>query len=228
MNKIIKAIKNPRIIYQRLTYQIVRLYDAIRDRSICGFSLAKKDATSVEGGTSYSATCYWTLDEIFSDADFTADDSFVDVGCGKGRLLAYMLSRKFPGRITGIEMNPTTAAVARKWLQHFPQDKVRLIEGDAFRQQYDEYTVIYLFRPFETDYFMRFIQLLEQQLTHPVKLYYMTDQINGYYLKEREGWELVFRRACYRKYGLCMWSCPQKYSMWLYTPKCQAPSLNEE
>ena len=218
MNKIFKAIKNPRIIYPGLTYRIVRLYDAMRDRAICGFSLAKRAEPSVEGGTAYSATCYWTLDAIFSDAEFSSDDSFVDVGCGKGRLLAYMLNRKFPGRITGIEMNPMTAAVARKWIQRFPQDKVRLIEGDAFSQQYDEYTIIYLFRPFETEYFIRFIQLLEQQLTHPIRLYYMTDQVNGRYLKNRKGWELAFRRTIYKKYGLYMWSSPQKYSMWIYTP----------
>lgn len=218
MKRIIKALRNPRIIYPYLTYRIVRLYDAMRDRAICGFSLAKGASASVEGGTSYSATCYWTLEKVFSDAEFTPDDSFVDVGCGKGRLLAYMLERKFPGRITGIEMDSATAAVTRKWIQRYPKDKVRLIEGNAFLQQYDEYTVIYLFRPFETDYFKRFIQLLEQQLTHPIRLYYMTDQINGRYLKGRKGWELVFRRTCYKKYGLCMWSSPQKYSLWLYTP----------
>ena len=219
LNKALKAIKKPQIIYPALTYRIVRLYDAMRDRRICGFSLAKGAAPSVEGGTSYSATCYWTLDKIFSGVEFTSDDSFVDVGCGKGRLLAYMISRNFPGRITGIELDSSTAALARKWIQRYPQDKVRLIEGDAFRQQYDEYTVIYLFRPFETEYFIRFVHLLEQQLTHPVRLFYMTDQVNGRYLKDRKGWDLLFRRTCYRKYGLHMWYSPQKYSMWLYTPQ---------
>ena len=85
-----KEIKNPvkflRHIYVSITYRIVRIFDRRRDQRVCGCSLTKRYATNVEGGTIYSGTCYWTLEEIFANSEFTNEDSLVDVGCGQGRL----------------------------------------------------------------------------------------------------------------------------------------------
>ena len=208
-----------RDIFPALTSRIVLLHDWLIDRRVCGCSLRGKRAISVEGGTSYSPTCYWTLDQIFSPIEFKPSDHIVDVGCGKGRALAYFLHKKFPGRITGIEYEPDLASAARSWLKRNSSEKVRIIEGDAFAQTYDEYTDIYIFRPFETPYFIKFINLLEEQLTHPIRLYYMSDSINGGYLLNRPGWVLKKRCQSYRKYSLYLWRAPQTFSIWTFSPK---------
>ena len=216
--KIIEYIKHPSRIYIYITYRIVRIIDGIHDRQICGCNLSRRRNTNIEGGNHYAPTCYWNLDEMFKDAQFTEEDSFVDIGCGKGRVLAWWLGKKLPGKCTGIELDPFVAGVAKKWLSRYPEERVRLIEGDALKQDYSEYTIIYIFRPFTKEFLIRFLERMEAQLTHPIRFYYMTDQFSREVLWGRPGWKGIRRRKVYKKYGLCMYGSPQYYSIWTYTP----------
>lgn len=219
IKKLIEYIKHPSRIYVYVTYRIVCLIGGARDRRICGCCLSRRRDTNIEGGNHYAPTCYWTLDEIFRNTKFSADDHFVDIGCGKGRVLAWWLTGKFPGRATGIELDPFVAGVARKWLKRYPEECVRLIEGNALEQDYDEYTIVYIFRPFKKEFLVRFIERLESQLTHPIRFYYMTDLFSREVLYQRPGWTGIRRRKVYKKYGLCTYSCPQYYSIWEYKPQ---------
>ena len=219
---LLKEIKNPikffRHVYASITCRIVRFLDGKRDLHICGCSLKSIYATNIEGGNRYYGTCYWALEDIFADSEFTKEDSLVDVGCGQGRLFAYLIEQHFPGKITGIEYHAPTADIAKAWTAKYPEKNIRIIQGDAFAQQYDEYTVFYLFNPFTFDYFVKFIDLLESQLTHPIRFYFMTDQGKWQILNQRPGWEMQFRRKSFKKYGLCLWGSTQHYSLWKYTP----------
>ena len=219
--------KNPIKFIQRayivITYHVARLFDAYQDRRICGVSLTRRYNTGVEGGNPYSGTCYWTLERIFAKSKFTENDSIVDVGCGQGRLFAFLIKHHFPGRMTGIEYHAPTADIAKAWTSKYPDKQIRIIQGDAFAQQYDEFTVVYYFNSFQTEYFIKFINLLEEQLTHPIRFYFMTDQLHWRYLKGRPGWKGRFRRKIFMRYGLCMWGSPQYCSLWKYTP----PQLRE-
>ena len=224
-----KAVyKNPIIFVQRvyivITYRIVRLFDAYHDRRICGIPLTRMYSTGVKGGNTYSGTCYWTLEKIFAGSKFTESDSIVDVGCGQGRLFAFLIKYNFPGRMTGIEYHEPTAAIAKAWTSRYPEKQIRIIQGDAFDLQYDEFTVIYYFNSFKTEYFVKFIHLLEEQLTHPIRFYFMTDHGHWQYLKGRPGWKGYFRKKTFMKYGLCMWGSPQYYSLWKYTPSYKSPA----
>ena len=73
--------------YVNISYRIVKIIDGLRDIWYCGSLLARDQKVEVEGATAYSPTWYWALYEIFKDAEFTKDDSFVDIGCGEGRVL---------------------------------------------------------------------------------------------------------------------------------------------
>jgi SAM-dependent methyltransferase len=52
----------------------------------------------------YEPTCYSALEALSKQYKFTAEDSIVDFGCGKGRLNFY-LNYFFDSTVTGIEMN---------------------------------------------------------------------------------------------------------------------------
>ena len=58
-----------------------------------------------------------------------------------------------------------------------------------------------------------------RSLTHPIRLYFMSDQLCWRILKDRPGWTMQFRRTCWKKYGLCMWGATQYYSLWEYAPQ---------
>lgn len=207
-----------RRIYVGITFRMVQLIDSIHDRRLCGFDLTKKREVEVEGAINYMPSRYWALDIIFKDSEFTSEDRFVDIGCGMGRVLAYLLEKKFPGHITGIEKDPYVADIARKWMTRYKDRQVELIEGNALEQQYDGYTIIYVFRPFSEEFFERLVFRLEAQLSHPIRFYYLTDHKSIHFLKGRRGWKMIKRDFIFRKYGLCVWKNPQYYSIWNYIP----------
>ena len=217
------AVTNPKEfvvrLYIKITYRIVRVFDRIHDKRLCGYDLTRKREVEVEGATSYQPTVYWALDEVFKDAVFSTNDHLVDVGCGMGRVIAYLVDKKFPGLLTGIEYDPYVASVARKWMEKDKSGKVILIEGDALKAQYDQYTILYMFRPFSEEFFNRMILRLEEQLTHPILFYYLTDYYSMKYLKGRQGWEMVLRHPIFMKYGLCLFASPQYFSIWKYCPQ---------
>lgn len=138
------------------------------------------------GATGSQSTGYWALDKIFEGEVFSEDDDFIDVGCGKGRILAYMLSKSYPCSLTGIELNEEVAAYAKKWAATYPQ--INIINGNAFDIDYNNYTVLFLGRPFETEMFHSFIDQLEEKLTHKIKIFYWCDIQSGEYLENRKGW----------------------------------------
>lgn len=213
-------------IYIRITVYIVEIIDGIHDILLCGSLLARHQEVNVKGATDYSPTRYWALDEIFKDAVFTNDDSMVDIGCGKGRVLVWYINKHFPGQITGIEKDPNVAAIAKKWMTRHQNKKTRLVEGDALEQSYNDYTFIYLFRPFNYEFFKQLILRLESQITHPIQLYYLTDYYSKEFLTDRQGWKMKERRLIYKKYGLYLSLVPQHYSIWTYNPHLNLGNYN--
>ena len=194
--------------------------DARRDRKISGRNLGAFVPTPFAeryGATGSQSAPYLGLDEVLKDLKLTTNDSIIDIGCGKGRVIAYLLDRGCPCKITGIEINFTVSAVAKAWTANIP--KVEIIEGDAFGLDYNDYTVLFMYRPMETDTFKMFVNLLEMQLTHPVKLYYYVDIQSGFYLNERPGWNLIKREEIYRVKGYYIHKQPQRYSVWTYEPQ---------
>lgn len=176
----------------------------------------------MEGATAYSPTCYWALDELFKDAVFSPEDHFVDIGCGMGRVLAYLIEKGFPGHLTGIEYDPYVASVARKWIEKDKSGKVNIIEENALKEQYNRYNIIYIFRPFSEEYFKQLIVRLEEQLTHPIRFYYLTDYYSRKFLTGRQGWNMIKRDFVFKKYWLYLWYYPQYYSIWDYYPLKQS------
>ena len=83
-------------VYRRGRDRLLNLQDAAIDRRICGQSLVPyvpsicRDDKNGIGGTGTQSTHYALLRRIFSHIDLTPADVFMDVGCGKGRVLAFL------------------------------------------------------------------------------------------------------------------------------------------
>ena len=153
------------------------IYDYYWDKKICGVSLLKyapSEHREDMGATGSQSTRYWMLDDVFGDSFPDDTDSVIDVGCGRGRLLAYMLKRGFKGRVTGIELNESVAEYAESWSRKY--SNITVIPGDAFALDYNDYTVLFMARPFEPPFFANFLEKLESELAHPITLYYLCDR----------------------------------------------------
>ncbi|MBO4687921.1 MAG: hypothetical protein J5636_05360 [Clostridiales bacterium] len=218
-------------VYWKICSIILRLMDEASDKRICGQSLVKyvksvyRDDANGVGMTGSQSTHYIILKRIFSHVTITEKDSFMDIGCGKGRVLAFLLKKHAPCKISGIEINEISGKVAQEWTKKYEQVNVTL--GDAFEIDYDSYTILFMGRPFLPKTFLQFIEHFESGLTHPITLIYWVDQQSGYLLKDRPGWEKQFREKLSTIHGLKVAQTPQGYSVWTYDPALRAEAQKQ-
>ena len=215
-------------MYYKISSSILHLIDACIDYRICGQSLVKyvpsvfRDDLNGVGSTGSQSTSYIILNRIFSHVVLTEQDIFLDVGCGKGRVLAFLLKKRVPCKLCGIEINEISGQVAMEWTKKYDQISVTL--GDAFQLDYAAYSVLFFGRPFLPKTFLQFIEKIEAELMHPITLIYWVDQQSGYMLKNRPGWEMQFRETLKTVCGLKIAKTPQYYSIWTYDPNQRTKS----
>ena len=111
------------------------------------------------------------LVNVLNDLNISAQDSILDIGCGKGSAMRKML--KFPfARIEGIEISEQIAAIATQNFKRLHANRCRIFICDAslFRD-YDAYNMVYFYNPFPNsvmsnviDSLIRSIQSLEREL----------------------------------------------------------------
>ncbi len=203
----------------RVGQYIENAVDAIKDRKICGRSLSKyvpSEYRDTMGATGSQSTHYYCMKKICSSLELSEDDKFIDIGCGKGRVIAYFLRENVKTNLYGVELNPKVAAIAEEWSKKY--ENAHIFQGDAFKLDYNEYTVLFLFRPFEKETFFKFALLLEEQLTHPIKLIYWCDTQSGNFMLNRSGWTLCERNWIFKKGIMPICPCPQRYSVWIFSP----------
>ena len=208
-----------KIVYCTFSSRLRDALDGFKDRRICGCSLVKYVPSLYRdtlGATGSQASNYFALDKIFNNQIFTKGDKFIDIGCGKARVLAHLIDKKFPGKLYGIEINHSVAEFAKSWTSKYKN--VTIIEGNVFKHNLDTYNIFFLGRPFETEYFIKFIDKFENEITRPVKFFYWWDNQSGNYLNNRPGWKLIKRAFVYRNKILYTSPFPQRYSVWIYTP----------
>ena len=112
------------------------------------------------GAASVSNSPYSVLPHIFSGR-IGPTDVLVDVGCGKGRVINWWLSRGLRNRIVGIEIEPDVAAATARRLRRFPN--VTILNADATTAVPDDATLLYLYSPFDQATMQRLKSDLERR-----------------------------------------------------------------
>ncbi len=88
---------------------------------------------------------YAALSYVFENR-IKDSDVLVDIGCGKGRVINWWLSRGLRNRIVGIELDERIANQTRQRLRQYKN--VTIIAGDAVQNIPAEGTLFYLYNPF--------------------------------------------------------------------------------
>jgi SAM-dependent methyltransferase len=114
---------------------------------------------------------YLSLSLIFGDETVAADDVLVDVGCGKGRVINWWLSRRLRNRMVGLELNPAVAAHTRERLQRYRN--VTITAGDGIENLPADGTLFFLFNPFGEAVVDRFKhRVLQLPRRDKIRIYY--------------------------------------------------------
>jgi hypothetical protein len=85
------------------------------------------------------------VNRMLTMAKVTAKDYVVDLGAGDGKI-AIAAGKKFGATATGIEYNPDMARLAQCYVQaEGVGDKVKIIQGDIFKEDFSKATVITMY-----------------------------------------------------------------------------------
>lgn len=108
----------------------------------------RQDTSIHEDAAIYQATTYEQLRAMVEYLPLTADDVFVDYGCGKGRVLCYMALQNIR-KVVGVELRQELIDIAWKNIRALkPQMPVEIYKADAARFSSPDGTLFYLFNPF--------------------------------------------------------------------------------
>ena len=198
-------------------------HDEEIDLAICGVPLFATDEARFpeQGAHGSSPTFYFVLQELFRHLDLDEGSHLLDVGCGKGRVLAYYLWQGFPGRATGIELDPEMASFARSWSAR--HDNLEVLEGSVLDLDLGPFTDFYLFNPFDPGVLRQFIEAVEAQVVRPCTVIHMSDNGDTWWYVGRPGWTelasgeiLTYRNS--RGQQVKVFQCPQHYTVWRFDP----------
>jgi SAM-dependent methyltransferase len=101
------------------------------------------------GARGTSSVDYYQLPKLFHERNgvvIRPSDVLVDVGCGKGRVINWWLSRGLRNRLIGIELDERFAAPTAARLRKYPN--VSILCGNALDHIPPEGTLFFLFNPF--------------------------------------------------------------------------------
>jgi precorrin-6B methylase 2 len=120
---------------------------------------------SLNDGKLYEGTPYLLLFAIMMQLEMGSKDKFVDLGCGKGRVVA-MAALSKAGCVAGVEQDKGFLDTAQQNLARVPaaSSKVQLFQGLAQEFDFDDATVVFMFNPFGEHTVKEVVDLLGESL----------------------------------------------------------------
>ena len=117
------------------------------------------------------------------------DDVIVDVGCGKGRTLAFFHeATRGRNRVVGIEIHPAIGAATRRRFRGV--GRVEVLVGDALELLPADATLLYLCNPFDEPLVRRFVALLHEKSTRLAETRIVFHHCSGFFILPflQRGW----------------------------------------
>jgi SAM-dependent methyltransferase len=139
-----------------------RLNDAMFERRL-GVSTSEQVALedlglAHPGRVEYTPSPWRELRRALPPSQVAPDDVFVDIGCGKGRILVLAATTYDCSRVMGVELSEELASTARANLEgvrgRLRTDRVEVVVADAAEWTVpDDVTIVYLYNPFRHELF---------------------------------------------------------------------------
>ncbi len=167
----------------------------------CGWELWLR--TSTRGITSiqtpdahdYATISYAGINSILRHLAPSCTDVFVDIGCGKGRLVC-CAARYLLAGVYGLDISPTLCTIAQRNAKRLRgrRTPVTIVTADTQKWDYGNSTILFLFNPFRRETLGRVLARVRDSLqAHPraSRLVYVIPECES--TLPAAGWELVER-----------------------------------
>lgn len=196
---------------------VANFYDCILDLIYCGSFLQKKtDRKGTTPGYTSSQSCrYIILQSIFKHMSLNTRANFLDVGCGQGRILAYLL-RKSEWDLTGVDSNKLALQVCRKWSG---KTRIKTIEQDVFRFDISNYDIFFLGHPFDYNHLLLFVEKMEMEVKKNTIVIVVHDMDTGDSISKRKGWSIIKQEQICRFCYLPLPPQKMRFSIYSYRPR---------
>jgi len=162
--------RDPRMLWETLSLFASEMMEGMETE---GYTAGSSDSAG------YQPTYYQILPLLLRYVG--PDDTFVDVGCRKGRVLWFIATRRRLRKAIGIEIEPELAQIARENMTKARlRTPVTIIEADASQVDLSEGTVYYLYNPFGQETLRRFLENIETSLqTHSrdIRIIYLNPRL---------------------------------------------------
>lgn len=113
-----------------------------------------------DSATFTQSTDYSVLSKVFTSINVSSNDSLVDVGCGKGRVIAWWLNNGYSkNKIIGTEINSAVAKETKRLFEKY--SNVSIIEENII-DSCPVASIYYLFNPFSEEIMLKFKNKLEK------------------------------------------------------------------
>lgn len=128
-------------------------YDHMCDRKLgietMDFVWYKDNLSAHKDAYGYEPTPYRRLEKIFTLVPMSANDIFIDIGCGRGRVLLLFATKKI-GKAIGVELHSGIANAAEENLINLkvPHVPVDIIQIDSAKYKFSNETIIFMYNPF--------------------------------------------------------------------------------
>lgn len=153
---------------------------------------------------------YRILREMIKEIKIDAEDIFVDVGCGLGRLLGFLrLNGVKCKKSYGVEINKRASQFAMKVFEN--SDDVTIICGDATLTQIEDATVYLLFNPFGENVLNAFLDNLERTVKKGTRIYYMHAVFEQVFYERQKMWLQIGRFEITPKYHIPIVLCEYQF-----------------
>lgn len=129
-------------------------------------------------GADCQPTSYRVMHKMFKLVPLAADDQFIDIGCGRGRIMCFA-ARQPIARVAGVEIGKEHAAYAQKNMEHLRGRLVTnwsVMTGSAADFDLTGGTVFYMYNPFGGALFTQVIGKMRQVAAvakKPIRLMYI-------------------------------------------------------
>lgn len=98
---------------------------------------------------SYCPAPYHLLEKIIDYLKLKPEDIFIDLGCGKGRVVFFVAQKKLR-KVIGVELNKKFIDIANKNLATFTFDRtaIQFVNEDAAKFRIKDENIFFMFNPF--------------------------------------------------------------------------------
>ena len=130
------------------------------------------------------------LKKAFSNFKITNKDSILDIGCGKGSAIRVLVKFDF-NKVDGIELSEYLAKKAINNFKVLNNSKPIIYHKNVLEfKDFNNYNYFYLYNPFPSSIFIKFLKILNKQISGKI-IYFVYNNPICHNLLIQDGFELI-------------------------------------